>query len=95
MNRAFGKLASYLVAAYQRFISPLMPPSCRFFPTCSEYSRVSLVRHGFLKGMWLTVRRICRCNPWNPGGWDPVPPLPGQPEDSAELYVRSVRKLRK
>jgi hypothetical protein len=86
MNAFLGRVAAALVVGYQKFISPLMPPTCRFFPTCSEYSRVSFLRHGFLRGFWLTATRILRCNPWNQGGWDPVPPLPGEPEDQPEIY---------
>ena len=58
MNRFLGKLASILVVGYQRFISPWMPPSCRFYPTCSEYSRVSFERHGFIKTIPNTSRSI-------------------------------------
>lgn len=63
-----------LLRGYQRFISPLIPPSCRFAPSCSEYAVQAMVTHGALRGTWLTVRRLLRCGPWHPGGWDPVPP---------------------
>ncbi len=92
MNRFLGRIAASLVVGYQRFISPFLPPSCRFYPSCSEYSRVSFLRHGFLRGIWLTATRILRCNPWNPGGWDPVPPLAGEPEDKPEVYAGYKRK---
>jgi putative membrane protein insertion efficiency factor len=59
---------------YQRFVGPLIPPSCRFTPSCSEYAIQALRTHGALYGAWLTVRRLLRCAPWHPGGWDPVPP---------------------
>lgn len=59
---------------YQRFIGPLIPPSCRFTPSCSEYAVQALRTHGALRGLWLAVRRLLRCAPWHPGGWDPVPP---------------------
>lgn len=62
-----------LVWLYQRLISPLLPPTCRFYPSCSAYSIEALQRFGPLKGTWLTVRRLGRCNPWNPGGIDNVP----------------------
>lgn len=69
-------LAAPLVLAirlYQRFISPLTGPSCRFYPSCSQYAVTALVRFGPFRGGWLAIRRLGRCNPWNPGGVDPVP----------------------
>lgn len=62
-----------LVRGYKVFVSPLLPPSCRFYPTCSQYAIEALETHGVLKGSWLTVSRICRCHPFHPGGYDPVP----------------------
>ncbi|MCY7321873.1 MAG: membrane protein insertion efficiency factor YidD [Phormidesmis sp. CAN_BIN36] len=62
-----------LVRGYRVFISPLFLPSCRFQPTCSQYAIEALDRHGALKGSWLATRRICRCHPFNAGGYDPVP----------------------
>jgi len=73
MNRILGNAMAGLVGLYQKHISPLTPPSCRFYPCCSEYSRIAFLRHGFFTGIWLTVWRLMRCNPWNPGGYDPVP----------------------
>ena len=61
------------IAFYQRCISPLTPPSCRFTPTCSEYARQALRKHGPVKGLWLAAWRILRCNPWGGSGYDPVP----------------------
>lgn len=58
---------------YQRFISPLTPPSCRFTPTCSQYAAEAIRRHGPFKGLWLALRRILRCHPWGGSGYDPVP----------------------
>jgi putative membrane protein insertion efficiency factor len=58
---------------YRKFISPLLPPTCRFYPTCSQYALESLERHGAVKGSYLTVIRICKCHPFHPGGIDPVP----------------------
>lgn len=63
----------WLVRAYQLAISPLLPPSCRFHPSCSCYAIEALQRHGAVRGGWLAIRRIGRCHPWNPGGHDPVP----------------------
>lgn len=62
-----------LVRFYQRHISPLRPPCCRFTPTCSAYAVEAYQRHGFFFGTWLTLRRLLRCNPLFPGGYDPVP----------------------
>lgn len=58
---------------YQVCISPLTPPSCRFTPTCSEYARQAIIKHGPLKGLYLAVKRIMRCHPWGGSGYDPVP----------------------
>jgi len=62
-----------LIQGYRRFISPLFPPTCRFTPTCSQYAFTAIERFGPLKGTWLAVRRITRCHPFHPGGYDPVP----------------------
>jgi putative membrane protein insertion efficiency factor len=62
-----------LIRLYQLTLSPILPPACRFTPTCSRYAYEALGRFGFLKGSWLAVKRISRCHPFNPGGHDPVP----------------------
>jgi putative membrane protein insertion efficiency factor len=62
-----------LVKFYRSFISPLLPPSCRYVPTCSEYALTAIEKYGAAKGGWLAVKRICRCHPWHEGGYDPVP----------------------
>ncbi|AMA73354.1 membrane protein insertion efficiency factor YidD [Aneurinibacillus thermoaerophilus] len=62
-----------LIRAYQRFISPLLPPSCRFYPSCSHYGLEAIQRFGALKGGWLTIKRLVKCHPFHPGGIDPVP----------------------
>jgi hypothetical protein len=61
------------IRGYQKFISPALPPSCRFSPSCSQYALEAVSKHGALKGMWLGARRLVRCHPFNPGGYDPVP----------------------
>lgn len=58
---------------YRKVISPLTLPSCRFVPTCSQYAIEALQKHGPVKGMWLTLKRISRCHPWGGSGYDPVP----------------------
>jgi putative membrane protein insertion efficiency factor len=62
-----------LIRFYQRFISPLTPPSCIYTPSCSQYALEAIAKYGALKGSWLAARRILRCHPWGPGGYDPVP----------------------
>jgi putative membrane protein insertion efficiency factor len=59
--------------AYKRFLSPLLPPMCRFEPTCSVYTMQAVEKYGAARGVWLGMRRLARCHPFNPGGWDPVP----------------------
>lgn len=64
--------AVFLIRLYQKFISPLFPPSCRFFPSCSEYAAQAFTKYGIFKGTLKSVWRILRCNPFNKGGFDPV-----------------------
>ncbi|MFD1614800.1 membrane protein insertion efficiency factor YidD [Gelatiniphilus marinus] len=63
----------FLIAIYQMFISPLTPATCRFNPTCSQYGKEALKKHGVFKGGWLTIKRIFKCHPWGDSGYDPVP----------------------
>jgi uncharacterized protein len=62
-----------LVRMYQVGLSPLLPASCRYYPSCSAYAITALEKHGAVRGAWLAVRRIARCHPFHPGGYDPVP----------------------
>jgi putative membrane protein insertion efficiency factor len=62
-----------LIEVYKRLLSPVLPPACRFVPTCSEYAAAAIEKHGPVRGVFLAVRRIVRCAPWHPGGFDPVP----------------------
>jgi len=64
----------FLVRVYQRAISPILPSSCRYRPTCSQYTVEALQVHGLFKGSWLAIKRIASCNPWGGSGYDPVPP---------------------
>jgi putative membrane protein insertion efficiency factor len=65
-----------LLRGYKRFISPMLPPACRYEPTCSMYAQEAIMRHGPLRGTWLATRRVCRCHPWGGHGYDPVPAAP-------------------
>jgi putative membrane protein insertion efficiency factor len=67
------KIIIFTITLYQKYISPLKPATCRFYPTCSEYTVQALTRFGLVKGIWLSIKRILRCHPFNPGGYDPVP----------------------
>jgi len=62
-----------LIRFYQRWISIILPSSCRFYPSCSQYTYQAIEKYGVLRGGWLGVRRIARCHPFHPGGFDPVP----------------------
>lgn len=64
------RLAVRLLELYKRYVSPLLPPSCRFTPTCSEYARLALLKHGFVQGSALATGRLLRCHPFHPGGVD-------------------------
>jgi putative membrane protein insertion efficiency factor len=66
-------LVLFLLRVYQYALSPVLGQNCRFEPSCSEYARQSVQKHGVLRGGWLTLKRVGRCHPWNPGGFDPVP----------------------
>lgn len=67
------RLVALLLRGYQKVISPALPPSCRFTPSCSQYALEAVTRYGVLRGGWLGVRRLVRCHPFHPGGFDPVP----------------------
>jgi len=66
------KLLIWLIKIYQLFLSPLIPPSCRFYPSCSEYCMEALQKKGVVKGLWMGIKRVIRCNPFSSGGYDPV-----------------------
>ena len=78
MNAPSPSLAARLlqlpVHGYRLFLSPLLAPTCRHLPTCSEYALTALQHHGVLRGSWLALRRLLRCHPWGSAGFDPVPP---------------------
>ena len=64
------------IRAWQLLLAPVLPPSCRYLPSCSHYADEAISRHGALRGSWLALRRICRCHPWGGSGYDPVPDSP-------------------
>jgi uncharacterized protein len=72
-------LAAFLIRLYQWTVSPLLGPACRFHPSCSQYALEALLRFGVLRGSVLALKRLARCHPWHPGGFDPVPAPGGAP----------------
>jgi putative membrane protein insertion efficiency factor len=80
------RAAVAVLRGYQRWISPALPPVCRFHPTCSAYAVEALQVHGAVRGLWLTIRRLARCAPWHPGGIDPVPPPRGSRRGRSAEY---------
>ena len=73
---AVARLVVGALAVYQQLVSPLLPRACRFAPTCSEYARLAVLEHGATRGAWLALRRVARCHPFHPGGYDPPPVRP-------------------
>lgn len=73
INRLLSWLLIGIIKLYKLFISPILPNSCRYTPTCSVYAIDAIKKHGSLKGGWLALKRILRCNPWGGSGYDPVP----------------------
>ncbi len=71
--RPLSWLLLALIAFYRTCISPLLPPACRYTPTCSQYAKEAITKYGAFKGGWLALKRILRCNPWGGSGYDPVP----------------------
>ena len=84
-----ARLMRGLVRAYQLGIAPILPPSCRFHPNCSAYAMEAFAVHGALRGGWLTLWRLLRCNPWGGCGYDPVPPPRG---DRAPRSIPSLNE---
>lgn len=89
VRRAPRRAVAGLIRGYQMAFS-WRSSSCRFYPTCSEYGRQSVLRYGLLRGAWLGVRRIARCHPWNPGGVDPVPEHLNDAHDGRGHSVRAA-----
>lgn len=87
-----ARLLVILVRGYQWILSPLLPPSCRFEPTCSSYAVEALSRHGAVRGGWLALRRLARCHPWASGGYDPVPPADRADRDHSHSCCAGHRR---
>ncbi|WP_297449568.1 membrane protein insertion efficiency factor YidD [Ferrovum sp.] len=68
-----SRFLQFLIRSYQLCLSPFLGRSCRFYPTCSQYAYDAILRHGSARGIGLAVKRLCKCHPWHPGGYDPVP----------------------
>jgi len=73
ISKVFSWLFLFIINAYRTLLSPILPPSCRYTPTCSEYGLQAIKKYGPFKGGWLTLKRIGRCHPWGGHGYDPVP----------------------
>ena len=94
VGRVFRLLLTGFIVGYRRFVSPLLGPRCRFYPSCSAYGLEAIATHGAAKGTVLTVSRVCRCNPWNAGGVDHVPPRGSwKPEPYVSLESASLESL--
>jgi putative membrane protein insertion efficiency factor len=80
--RVLARMLIAMVVAYRRYVSPVLPARCRFYPSCSAYSLEALQKHGAIRGTGLTIWRLLRCHPFHPGGYDPVPdPIRHRPAD--------------
>ena len=86
---AAARLLMAVISGYRMVVSPMLGPRCRFYPSCSAYALGAVREHGALRGMWLAVRRIGRCHPFNPGGYDPVPPRGPGRTGTRKLLARS------
>ena len=85
----------WIIKGYQSFISPLFPPTCRFRPTCSQYALVAMRKFGAIRGSWLTLKRLLRCHPFHPGGYDPVPGISTVDKKSLSEAIRDLEIRRK
>jgi len=78
VSRALGLAINMMIRAYQLLLAPVLPPSCRYYPSCSHYAAEAIERHGPWRGSDLAMRRLLRCHPWGGSGYDPVPSEPGR-----------------
>jgi uncharacterized protein len=92
-SRAFRALLLFLISGYRRLVSPMLPPACRFYPTCSEYALQAIDEHGPGRGTVLAVKRVCRCHPWSAGGVDPVPPshIDSRTPGASSVALKEIR----
>jgi putative membrane protein insertion efficiency factor len=93
-NRQLQSALLRLIAFYRRWVSPLLPPACRFHPTCSDYASHAVRVHGPVRGTALAVRRVCRCHPFNAGGFDPVPGASRREDDRAPAHSLAMKDVR-
>lgn len=91
MNAMLQASLLRLIAAYRRWVSPLLPPACRFHPTCSDYAAECVREHGPFRGAALAVRRVCRCHPLSAGGFDPVPRRADNRPSASTLAMKELR----
>ncbi|MBG37924.1 MAG: membrane protein insertion efficiency factor YidD [Flavobacteriales bacterium] len=73
MSKFLSSLLLFMIYLYQKFISPMMPASCRYTPTCSQYSKESIIKYGPFKGTYIAFKRVIKCHPWGGSGYDPIP----------------------
>jgi putative membrane protein insertion efficiency factor len=85
-----GLMLRAAIRAYQLLLAPVLPPSCRYLPSCSHYAAEAIAKHGPLRGGLLAARRLCRCHPWGGSGYDPVPDV--EPTGTRPLPARAVRR---
>jgi putative membrane protein insertion efficiency factor len=93
LRRVARRSAIGLIRLYQRTLSRFLPPTCRFRPSCSNYMAEAIERYGLLRGGWMGFRRILRCNPFCPGGYDPVPPVPGDEAANGDSAQSNTSKM--
>ena len=91
VSRAMRAILRGLIRIYQLFLSPILPGSCRYAPSCSHYAAEAIQYHGALRGCWLALNRVCRCQPWGGSGYDPVPPASDQKTRLAQTPLNAAR----
>ena len=87
-----ARLVVRAIGVYQAFVAPFLPPACRFAPTCSEYARLAIAERGLVRGGWLAIRRLARCQPFDPGGYDPPPSVECAPGPDPRVAVTATER---